>query len=130
MVEEKVLIHGIDSRGWSCAPPSEVSTYLANKGYKYVASSTTVDVSPADVTVITAIIGSGAGIISTAITAAMIYISKRKEGTIIIHGASGRKIEVPAGTSEEDIDVYLQKAKEIDVTEITIMDDPHIFEKL
>ena len=130
MVEEWVRISGVSRGGWNCAPPSEVSAYLKNKGYKYEyeKSTTKMDVGPVGVEVITALIGSGAGIIATAITAAVVYISKRKEGTVIIRGASGRKIEVPAGTSEEDIDVYIQKAKKIDAKEITIMDDPHIFE--
>ena len=62
----------------------------------------------------------GVGVISAAITGAFAYLAKGKGGEIYIKGTGGRSIKVPKGTSHEDIDFYIKKAKEIDVEHILI----------
>ena len=54
------------------------------------------------------IIVSGASVLSALITAIFTYVSTRKSGTIVIAGSNGRKIEIPKGTSKEDIEYYIR----------------------
>lgn len=79
------------------------------------------DVGPADVFLTsTTLIAAGAGVISAAITGAFAYLASRKGGKITITGKNGASIEVPEGTSKEEIDYYIAKAKEIDADSLLI----------
>jgi hypothetical protein len=66
------------------------------------------------------IIVAGTGVVSTLITALLTYLSSRKSGTIIITGASGRKIEIPKDTPKERIEYYVTLAKQIDANLIKL----------
>ena len=63
---------------------------------------------------IATIIVSGMSVLSALINALLVFISTRKAGTIVIVGASGRKIEIPRDTPKEKIDDYLDLAMKID----------------
>jgi len=66
------------------------------------------------------IIVSGTSVLSALITALFAYLSTRKSGTIVITGSSGRKIEIPKGTSKEDIEYYIQQARKLDAEQIIL----------
>ncbi len=66
------------------------------------------------------IIVSGASVLSTLITALFAYLATRKNGTIVITGSTGRKIEIPKGTSKEDIGYYIQQAQKLDADRIVL----------
>jgi hypothetical protein len=66
------------------------------------------------------IVVAGIGAISTVIGAVIGYFSRRAEGKIVISGSSGRKIEVPSNTSKEDLEKYVEMAKELDNPRIEI----------
>ncbi|WP_296592931.1 hypothetical protein [Methylophaga sp.] len=79
------------------------------------------DVGPADVFLTsTQLIVAGAGVISAAVTGAFTYLATRNGGKIIISGEGGRTVEVPEGTSKEDIEFYISKAKEIDAHSVLV----------
>ncbi|MBE95675.1 hypothetical protein [Marinobacter sp.] len=83
------------------------------------------DVGPADVFLTsTTLIAAGAGVISAAITGAFAYLANRKGGHITITGKNGASIEVPEGTSKEEIDYYIAKAKEIDADSLLVSGSP------
>lgn len=66
------------------------------------------------------IIVSGASVLSALITALFAYLSTRKSGAIIITGSNGRKLEIPKGTSKEEIEYYIQQARNLDAEQIIL----------
>lgn len=66
------------------------------------------------------IIVSGTTILSTLITALFGFLATRRNGTIVITGSNGRKIEIPKGTSKEDIEYYVQQAQKLDSERIIL----------
>ncbi|WP_339736315.1 hypothetical protein [uncultured Gimesia sp.] len=80
---------------------------------------------PADVfeTVLVAFIAAGAGVLSAAITGVFTYLANHNGGKIVIKGANGRQVEVPEGTSNEELDEYIQKAREIDANQIEVKEN-------
>lgn len=63
---------------------------------------------------------SGASVLSALITALLAYLANRRSGTIIITGSSGRKIEIPKDTPKDDIERYVELAKELDADRVII----------
>jgi hypothetical protein len=69
-----------------------------------------------DTSVVTALVSSVLGFIVS-----LLGIYKKKDGAeITIIGKSGWQIKVPAGTSHEDINKYINAAEERDIDSITI----------
>lgn len=66
------------------------------------------------------IIVSGASVLSALITALFAYLATRRNGMIIISGSNGRKIEIPKGTSKEDIEYYIEQARKLDAEQIVL----------
>lgn len=117
---EKIYIYEWDTYGDLSLDPGLWG--LREQGFDLTVLTERRDVGPADVAIVTGVSVAGAGVLSAVITAVFAYLSRRKSGTIEIHGSSGRKIEVPEGTSKEDIQFYIDKAKEIDASSILISD--------
>jgi hypothetical protein len=67
------------------------------------------------------IIVSGASVLSALVTALLAYLANRRSGTIVITGASGRKIEVPKDTPNEAVEKYIELAKQIDADTIRLV---------
>lgn len=67
------------------------------------------------------IIVAGIGALSAIVGSLLGYLAKRKTGEIIITGSNGRSIKVPKDTKKDDIDYYIQKAKEIDGDKIKLV---------
>jgi ribosomal protein L24 len=80
------------------------------------------NVGPADVSILVGVIAAGSGVLSAAITAIFAYLAKNQSGKILIEGKNGIKIEVPDDTSKEDIEYYIQKAREIEANKINIVE--------
>ena len=66
------------------------------------------------------IIVSGASVLSALITALFAYLAIRRQGTIVITGSNGRKIEIPKGTSKDDIGNYIEQARKLYAEQIVI----------
>lgn len=66
------------------------------------------------------IIVSGASVLSALITALFAYLATRRNGTIVIIGSNGRKIEIPKGTSKDDIGYYIEQARKLDAEQIVL----------
>jgi hypothetical protein len=56
----------------------------------------------------------GISALSAVIGSLLSYLATSKSGEIVITGSSGRNITIPKDTPKEDIDFYINKAKEID----------------
>jgi len=65
------------------------------------------------------IIVTGISALSAVISALIAYLATRKTGTIKLVGGDNI-IEIPKDTPKEDIEYYIQKAKELGVSEITL----------
>lgn len=64
---------------------------------------------------------SSSGLALTALITGLIKLAISKSvQKIVIQGKDGEKIEMPASTSEEDIDKYIKKAREFSLNEIII----------
>lgn len=72
------------------------------------------------ITIPTGILVAGVAAVSSILIALLQYISQRNAGRIILKGSSGAMIEVPKDTPKEDIDIYIQKAKELDTKDIIV----------
>lgn len=66
------------------------------------------------------IIVSGTSILSTLITALFAYLATKRSGTVVITSSNGRKIEIPKGTSKEDIEYYVQQVRKLDAERIVL----------
>jgi hypothetical protein len=95
-----------------------------NKSYVADTSKDKINVSPADITSVVVanyeLIAAGIGVVSAAISGIFAYLSSKNGGSIKIIGKNGRSIEIPEGTKENEIEFYIQKAKELDVDEIKV----------
>lgn len=66
------------------------------------------------------VIVAGIGVLSAIVAALLSYLAKKKSGVIVLKGSSGRSIEIPKDTHRDDIDFYIKKAKELDISSIDI----------
>lgn len=64
---------------------------------------------------------SGITILPVIISSIIHFLQRKKSGTIIIVGATGRKIVIPRDTPPEEIERYIRMAKEIDIDHISII---------
>jgi len=55
------------------------------------------------------------------VTALLELIKIRKEGKIVIKGATGRSVEVPADTTPEALSMYIESAKQMDIESIRLL---------
>lgn len=67
------------------------------------------------------IIVSGAGVLSSLITALFTYMATKRNGSIIITGSRGRKIEIPKNTPKEEIEFYIEQAQKLDAEQIALV---------
>jgi len=70
--------------------------------------------------VLVAIVGAAGGTIGSLISGVLRLATEKGARKIIIHGSSGRKLEIPSDTPSDRIAELVQMAKEIDVQGITI----------
>jgi hypothetical protein len=75
-----------------------------------------------DPTVLVAIIG----VFNVGLTALIAGLFKMmenrgKKGIIVLVGKTGRRIEIPAGMSDEEISILIEKSKELDIETVRII---------
>jgi hypothetical protein len=70
--------------------------------------------------VLVAIVGVGGSAIGSLISGILRWATEKGARKIVIHGSSGRKLELPSDTPSDRIAELIQMAKEIDVEGITI----------
>lgn len=63
-----------------------------------------------DPSVVVALIAAGAASLSASLT----YLATRKSGKIVIQGKDGTRVEVPEGTTEEELNHYIELANNLD----------------
>ncbi len=73
-----------------------------------------------DPTTMIALVGAGSTALGALIAGLLRVAEKRNTKKIVIQGKSGRKIEVPADISEEQIKLLVEIAKELDIEKITL----------
>lgn len=73
-----------------------------------------------DPTVLVAIVEVSGAMLSALIGGALMAARKRQENKITLRGSTGRSIEVPADMPADQLDVYIQKAKELDIESLEI----------
>jgi hypothetical protein len=66
------------------------------------------------------IIVAGIGALSAVLGAILTFISRMKEGRVVIKGKDGATVEVPKDVSREDLEYYISKAKELGASEIEL----------
>lgn len=66
------------------------------------------------------IIASGASVLSALITSLLAYLATRNTGAVTITGVNGWKVEIPKGTSQKDIEHYVELARKRGVEQIII----------
>jgi len=66
------------------------------------------------------IIASGASVLSALITSLLAYLATRNTGIITITGTDGWKVEIPKGTSQKDIEHYIELARKHDIEQIIV----------
>jgi hypothetical protein len=88
----------------------------APKGYE-------IKVGPAEVMipVVVAYIAAGAGVIGAAIAGVCAVYGSRNNAKIVLKGAKGASIEVPANSTAEEIAQFIVLAKSLDAPEIEII---------
>jgi len=73
---------------------------------------------PAEVTI--ALAGAIGALLGAIITAIVRYAGERQKRKIVIKGATGRSVEVPADLRPEEIKILIDQAREIDVQTIEV----------
>ena len=105
---------------------AEVVRHLVNCGLE--AELLTTPVAPDDFRLtpeVATIAVAGIGVLSSLLTALSVFLSARRSGTIVLVGKSGRRIEVPRGTPENQLERYIALAKGLDeVREVVVVDSP------
>lgn len=124
---KKIVIERVTSHNWYSLPPLPEEWGLTGKQFKLkeqsIQSLETYNVGPADVVITTySLLAAGAGVLSAAVSGIFAYLSSKGRGTIVIEGANGAKVEVPAGTSKDELDYYIKKAKDLDAHKITVIE--------
>jgi hypothetical protein len=76
------------------------------------------------------LIVSGANVLATVVTAAFALLSMKYSSMVILRGKSGRGIKIRSDTPEEKIDLYIRKAKQLDVEEVEIVKTRHRRERV
>jgi|SRR5580704_1485478 hypothetical protein len=66
------------------------------------------------------VIVAGIGALSAALGAILTFLSRVKEGRVVIKGKDGATVDVPKDVSKEDLEYYISKAKELSATDIQV----------
>jgi hypothetical protein len=66
------------------------------------------------------VIVAGIGALSAVVSALLTYIATRRSGKIVLKGKDGRSVEIPRDVKRDDVEFYIEKAKELDVDRVTI----------
>jgi hypothetical protein len=81
------------------------------------AASGTRDVDPTVLVAITGVLGT---VLGTIITGLFQLAQNRKSGTVIVLTASGARLEAPVDAKPEELEVFIRKARELDVAHIHV----------
>jgi hypothetical protein len=73
-----------------------------------------------DPTVLVALVGAGGTALGALLTGLFKVREVAKSGQLVIVGSSGRRLEIPAEASREDVDFYVQKAIELDIEKVVL----------
>lgn len=69
--------------------------------------------------VLVAIVGAAGTALGALITGILKLANERSVQRVVVQGSSGRRIEIPAGLPQTEVDKLIALAKEIDVNKIT-----------
>ncbi|MBD3340215.1 MAG: hypothetical protein GF353_13970 [Candidatus Lokiarchaeota archaeon] len=94
------------------------SNLLSNNNISY--SITETKLRSVDSSVLMVLVSSSGVVLTTLISWLFKLAITKGSQKIVIQGKNGKKIEVPAGTSEKDIDKFLEKASKLSVDSIFI----------